>query len=60
MKKYKQLTAAVLLSCATMLAPFHAEAAHEAVYKFSDDGKTMSVYIVLELESVYHILQFCQ
>lgn len=45
MKKYKQLTAAVLLSCATMLAPFHAEAAHEAVYKFSDDGKTMSVYI---------------
>ena len=45
MKKYKQLTAAVLLSCATMLAPFHAEAAHDAVYKFSEDGKTMSVYI---------------
>ncbi|MGM9570503.1 MAG: hypothetical protein ACI3XC_10540 [Phascolarctobacterium sp.] len=45
MKKYKALTAAVLLSCATMLAPFHAEAAHDAVYKFSEDGKTMSVYI---------------
>ena len=45
MKKYKQLTAAVLLSCATMLTPFHAEAAHDAVYKFSEDGKTMSVYI---------------
>ena len=42
---YKKLTVAVLLSCATMLAPFHAEAAHDAFYKLSEDGKIMSVYI---------------
>lgn len=41
---YKKLTFAVLLSCSTMLAPFHAEAAHTSRYEMSSDGSTMSVY----------------
>ena len=41
--KYKQLTLAVLLSCSTMLAPFHTEAAHTSRYEMSPDGKTMSI-----------------
>lgn len=45
MKKYSKLATAVLLSCATMLAPFHAEAAHTTSFQLKDEGRTLSIYI---------------
>ena len=45
MFKSHQLAAAVLLSCATLLAPFHAQAAHNTKYDLSDDGGKLSLYV---------------
>ena len=45
MFKSRQLAAAVLLSCATLLAPFHAQAAHTTKYDLSDDGGKLSLYV---------------
>lgn len=45
MFKSRQLAAAVLLSCATLLAPFHAQAAHNTKYDLSDDGGKLSLYV---------------
>lgn len=45
MFKSRQLVAAVLLSCATLLAPFHAQAAHTTKYDLSDDGGKLSLYV---------------
>ena len=45
MLKSRQLAAAVLLSCATLLAPFHAQAAHTTKYDLSDDGGKLSLYV---------------
>lgn len=45
MFKSRQLAAAVLLSCSTLLAPFHAQAAHTTKYDLSDDGGKLSLYV---------------
>ena len=45
MYKSRQLAAAVLLSCATLLAPFHAQAAHNTKYALSDDGGKLALYV---------------
>lgn len=45
MFKSRQLAAAVLLSCATLLAPFRAQAAHNTKYDLSDDGGKLSLYV---------------
>ena len=45
MKNRSKLTAAILLSCATMLSAFHAEAAHTTSYELKDEGRTLSIYI---------------
>ena len=45
MYKSRQLAAAVLLSCATLLAPFHAQAAHNTKYDLSDDGGKLALYV---------------
>ncbi|MGM9582105.1 MAG: hypothetical protein ACI3WU_00110, partial [Phascolarctobacterium sp.] len=44
-KSPRQLAAAVLLSCATLLAPFHAQAAHTTSYTLSEDGGKLSIFV---------------